>query len=50
MSLYSPFLFCGSHIPQPYFTVGGWNIPSYRSNPSFTFPGASAQMRSHSTY
>jgi hypothetical protein len=30
--------------------VGGWNIPSYGSNPSFTFPGASAQMGGHSTY
>jgi hypothetical protein len=39
-----------SHIPQPTLTVEGCNIPSYRSNPSFTFIGESAQMGSHSTY
>ena len=50
MPPYSPFSFGGSHIPQPTLTVGGWNIPSYGSNPSFTFPGESAQMGGHSTY
>jgi hypothetical protein len=50
MPPYSPFSFGGSHIPQPTLTIGGWNIPSYGSNPSFTFPGESAQMGSHSTY
>ena len=50
MPPYSPFSFVGSHIPQPNLTVGGWNIPSYESNPRFTIPGASAQMGSHSTY
>jgi hypothetical protein len=50
MPPYSPFLFGGSHIPQPNFRVGGWNLPSYGSNPSFTFPGESAQMGGHSIY
>jgi hypothetical protein len=50
MPPYSPFLFGGSHIHQPTLTVEGWNIPSYRSNPSFTFLGASDQMGGHSTY
>jgi hypothetical protein len=50
MPPYSPFSFGGSHIPQPTLMVGGWNLPSYGSNPSFTFPGESAQMGGHSTY
>jgi hypothetical protein len=50
MPPYSPFLFGGSQIPQPTLTVGGWNIPFYESNPSFTFLGESAQMGGHSTY
>jgi hypothetical protein len=50
MPPYSPFSFGGSHIPQPTLTIGGWNITSYKSNPSFTFPGSSAQMGDHSTY
>jgi hypothetical protein len=50
MPPYSPFSFGGNHIPQPTLTVGGWNLPSYGSNPSFTFPGVSAQMGNHSTY
>ena len=50
MPPYSPFSFGGSHIPQPTLIVGGWNLPSYGSNPSFTFPRASAQMGSDSTY
>jgi hypothetical protein len=50
MPPYSPFSFGGSHILQPTLTVGGWNIPSYGSNPSFNFPGASSQMGGHSTY
>jgi hypothetical protein len=50
MPPFSPFSFDGSHIPQPTLTVGGWNLPSHRSNPSFTFPGESAQMGGHSTY
>jgi hypothetical protein len=37
------------HIPQLTLTVGGWNLPSYRSNLSFTFPGESAQMGGYST-
>jgi hypothetical protein len=50
MPPYSPFSFGGSHIPQPTLTVGGWNLPSYGSNPRFTFPGARDQMGGHSTY
>jgi hypothetical protein len=50
MPTYSPFSFGGSHIPQLNIIVGGWNIPSYGSNPIFIFPGESAQMGSHSTY
>jgi hypothetical protein len=46
----SPFSFGGRHIPQLTLTVGGWNITSYGSNLSFTFPGASSQMGGHSTY
>jgi hypothetical protein len=30
--------------------VGGWNPPSSGPNPSFTFPGSSAQMGGPSTY
>jgi hypothetical protein len=29
-----------SHVPQPYFTTGSWNLPSYRSNPSYSLSGA----------
>jgi hypothetical protein len=50
MPSYSPFSFGGSNIPQPTLTVRGWNIPSYRSNPRFTFLGESSQMGGHSTY
>jgi hypothetical protein len=50
MPPYYPFSFGGSHIPKPNIIVGGWNIPSYGSNPSFTFLGESAQMGAHSTY
>ena len=50
MPPYTPFLFGGSHIPQPTLTVGGWNIPTYGSNPRFTFLGEISQMGSHSTY
>jgi hypothetical protein len=50
MPPFSTSSFDGSHIPQPTLTVGGWNLPSYGSNPSFTFPGESAQMGGYSTY
>jgi hypothetical protein len=50
MPPYSHFSFGEIHIPQETLTEGGWNIPSYGSNPSCTFPRASAQMGSHSTY
>jgi hypothetical protein len=50
MPPYSPFSFGGSRIPQPTITIGIWNIPSYGSNPSFTFPGGSSQMGGHSNY
>ena len=44
MPPYSPFVFGGGHIPQPTPMVGGWNPPSYGTNPSFSFPGSSTQM------
>jgi hypothetical protein len=50
MPPFSPFSFGGNHIPQPALMVGGWNLPSYGSNLSFTFPGESAQMGGHYTY
>jgi hypothetical protein len=50
MPPYSPFSFDGSHIHQPTLTVGGWNIPSHGSNPTFTFPGESFQMGGYYTY
>jgi hypothetical protein len=36
---YTPFSFGGGHIPQPTPTVGGWNPPSSRPNPSYNFKG-----------
>jgi hypothetical protein len=50
MTLFSTSVFDESHIPQPNLTVGGWNIPSYGYNPSFTFPRASSQMGGYSAY
>jgi len=50
MALPSTSSFDRIHVPQPTFTVGGWNIPSYRSNPNLTFSGASAPMGGYSTY
>jgi hypothetical protein len=50
MPPFSPFSFGGSHIPQPTLMVGGWNIPSHGSNPSFTFSGESDQTGDHPTY
>jgi hypothetical protein len=50
MPHYFPFSFDGIYIPQASLTVGGWNIPSHGSNPSFTFPGESSQMGGYSTY
>jgi len=41
---YVPFSFGGGHIPQGAPTVGGWNPPSFRPNPSFNALGWSAQM------
>jgi hypothetical protein len=49
MPPYTPFSFGGGHIPQSNPTVGGWNPPSSGPNPSFTFPGSSAQMGGPST-
>ena len=46
-SIYS---FDRSHVPQPTLTMGGWNLPSYRSNPSQVFSGANTQMGGFSTY
>jgi hypothetical protein len=39
-----------SHVPQPTFTTGGWNFPSYGSNPSYALSGANTQMGAYSTY
>jgi hypothetical protein len=39
-----------SHIPQKTLTVGGWNLPSYGSNPIHTFFGANTHMGAYSTY
>jgi hypothetical protein len=39
-----------SHVPQPTLTTGGWNLPSYGSNPSHTLLGANTQMGAYSTY
>jgi hypothetical protein len=39
-----------NNFPQPTLTVGGCNLPSYKSNPSHDFLGASAQMGGYSTY
>jgi hypothetical protein len=39
-----------SHVPQPAFTMGGWNLPSYGSNPSYALSGANTQMGAYSTY
>jgi hypothetical protein len=50
MTPLSTYSFDMSHVPQPTLIVGGWNIPSYRSNPSHVFSGASAQMGGYSTY
>jgi hypothetical protein len=41
---YVPFSFGGGHIPEVTPTVGVWNPPSSRPNPSFNAPGWSAQM------
>jgi hypothetical protein len=40
-----PSLFGGSHILQTPLTIGGWNLPSYKS----TMLEVSAQLRNHST-
>jgi hypothetical protein len=47
MPMYS---FDMSHVPQPNFTMGGWNLPSYRSSPSYAFSRANTQMGAYSTY
>jgi hypothetical protein len=39
-----------SHVPQPTLTMGGWNLPSYRSSPSQVFSGANTQMGGYPTY
>jgi hypothetical protein len=42
--------FDGSHVPLPTLIVGGWNLPSYGSNPSHIFLGSSTQMGGYPTY
>jgi hypothetical protein len=39
-----------SHVPQPAFMTGGWNFPSYESNPSYSLSGSNTQMSDYSTY
>jgi hypothetical protein len=39
-----------SHVPQLPFTMGGWNFPSYRSNPSYALSGANTQTSAYYTY
>jgi hypothetical protein len=39
-----------SHVPQPSFTTGGWNLPSYGSSPGYALSGANTQMGAYSTY
>jgi hypothetical protein len=43
------YLFDMSHVPQPTFTMGGWNLPSYGSSPIYALLGANTQMGSYST-
>jgi hypothetical protein len=50
MALMPTSSFYMSHVPQPTFTVGGWNLPSYRSSPIYALSGANTQMGSYSTY
>jgi hypothetical protein len=50
MALFSTSSFDRSHISQLNLTVGGWNLPSYTSNPRLILLGASAQMGGYSTY
>ena len=33
----STYSFDRSHVPQPTLTMGGWNLSSYRSSPSYVF-------------
>jgi hypothetical protein len=44
------YSFDRSHVPQPTLTMGGWNLPSYGSSPSYVFSRASTQMGGYSTY
>jgi hypothetical protein len=44
------YLFDMIHVPQPTLTMGGWNLPSYGSSPSYALSGASAQMGAYSSY
>jgi hypothetical protein len=37
-------LFDMSHLPQPSFTMGGWNLPSYGSNHGYSLSIDNTQM------
>ena len=50
MALMSTSLFDMSHVTQPDFMMGGWNLPSYGSIPSYALSRANTQMGSCSTY
>jgi len=43
-------LFDMGHAPQPTLTVGGWNLPSYRSSVGYDILGANTQMGVYYTY
>ena len=43
-------LFDMSHVPQPTFIVGAWNLPSYGSSPIYAPPGANTQVGAYSTH
>jgi hypothetical protein len=50
MNQLSTSLFDKGDVPQPTLTVGGWNLPSYGSNPNHDFSRAGTQMSGYSTY
>jgi hypothetical protein len=39
-----------SHVPQPSFTMRGWNLPSYGSSSGYVLSGANTKMGAYSTY
>jgi hypothetical protein len=43
-------LFDMSHVPQPTFMIGVWNLPYYESSPSYAIAGENTQMGGYCTY